>query len=52
MFDPFESGEATRNGSIITSLVSTRPGYRLLGAEVVNETLLSITFCLEGESNA
>lgn len=46
--DPFEEiGQATLDGDVLSTLVQSRPGYTLLGAEVVGDSLLSITFRLE-----
>lgn len=46
--DPFEmTGEATLDGDVLSTIVSTKPGYTLLGAEVLGDSLLSITFRID-----
>jgi hypothetical protein len=48
--EPFEvRGEATLDGDVLSTIVSTRPGYTLLGAEVLGDSLLSITFRVDEE---
>lgn len=46
-FEPFADGEGTRDGDVVTTVLTTKPGYRILGAEVVGETLLALTFAVD-----
>ena len=43
-FDPFDRGSALRAGSVVMSTLTTKPGVRVVGIDLITDTMLAITF--------